>query len=86
MPVASLTPTPKPVPNGGGQQDNGNTPGSGGSQGNSVPSILLSFSSLLLALFAFTLYLMAAPKASFRNRLLSLILPVSFLRRFDQNH
>jgi hypothetical protein len=84
-PVASLTPTPKPVPN-GGQQNNSNTPGSGGSQGNSVPSILLSFGSLLLALFAFTLYLMGAPKASFRNRLLSLILPVSFLRRFDQNH
>jgi hypothetical protein len=82
----SLTPTPTPVPNGGGQQDNGNPPTSSGSQGSSVPSILLSVAALLLALLAFTLYLIPAAKASFRNRLLSLILPVSFLRRLDQNH
>jgi hypothetical protein len=82
----SLTSTPTPVPNGGGQQDNGNPPGSSGSQGSSVPSILLSVAALLLALLAFTLYLIPAAKASLRNRLLSLILPVSFLRRLDQNH
>jgi hypothetical protein len=80
-----LTPTPTPVPNGGGQQDNGNPPTNSGSQGSSVPSILLSVAALLLALLAFTLYLIPAAKASLRNRLLSLILPVSFLRRLDQN-
>jgi hypothetical protein len=37
-------------------------------------------------LLAFTLYLISPAKASLRNRLLSLILPVSFLRRLDQNH
>jgi len=36
-------------------------------------------------LLAFTLYLIPPPEASLRNRLLSLILPVSFLRRLDQN-
>jgi hypothetical protein len=82
----SLTSTPTPVPNSGGQQDNGNPPGSSGSQGSSIPSILLSVAALLLALLAFTLYLIPAEKASLRNRLLSLILPVSFLRRLDQNH
>jgi hypothetical protein len=81
----SLTPTATPVPN-GGQQDNGNPPSSSGSQGSSVPSILLSVAALLLALLAFTLYLIPAAKASLRSRLLSLILPVSFLRRLDQNH
>jgi hypothetical protein len=81
----SLTSTPTPVPNGGGQQDNGNPPSSSGSQGSSVPSILLSVVALLLALLAFTLYLISPVKASFRNRLLSLILPISFLRRLDQN-
>jgi hypothetical protein len=83
---SSLTPTPTPVPNGGGQQDNGNPPTSSDSQGSSVPSILLSVAALLLALLAFTLYLIPATKASFRNRLLSLILPISFLRRLNQNH
>jgi hypothetical protein len=82
----SLTPTATSVPNGGGQQQNGNPPPSSGSQGSSVPSILLSVAALLLALLAFTLYLISPAKASLRNRLLSLILPVSFLRRFDQNH
>jgi hypothetical protein len=85
-----LTPTATSVPNGGGQQDNGNPPSSSGSQGSSVPSILLSVAALLLALLAFTLYLIPATKTSFRNRLLSLILPVSFLRRLErrlnQNH
>ncbi len=80
----SLTSTPTPVPNGGGQQDNGNPPGSSGSQGSSVPSILLSVAALLLALLAFTLYLIPGAKASLRNRLLSLILPVSFLRRLNR--
>ena len=82
----SLTSTPTPGPNSGGQHDNGNPPGSSSSQGSSIPSILLSVAALLLALLAFTLYLIPAEKASFRNRLLSLILPVSFLRRLDQNH
>ena len=81
----SLTPTATSVPTSGGQQDNGNPPGNSGSQGSSVPSILLSVAALLLALLAFTLYLIPAAKASLRNRLLSLILPVSFLRRLDQN-
>ncbi len=83
---SSLTPTTTSVPNGGGQQDNDNPPGSSGSQGSSVLSILLSVAALLLALLAFTLYLISPVKASLRNRLLSLILPVSFLRRLDQNH
>jgi hypothetical protein len=82
----SLTPTATPVPNGGGLQDNGNPPTSSDSQGSSVPSILLSVAALLLALLAYTLYLIRTAKASFRNRLLSLILPVSFLRKLDQNH
>jgi hypothetical protein len=82
---SSLTSTPTPVPNGGGQHDNGNPPGRSGSQGSSVPSILLSVAALLLALLAFTLYLISPAKASLRNRLLSLFLPVSFLRRLDQN-
>ncbi len=82
----SLTPTATSVPNGGGQQHNGNPPPSSRSQGSSVPSILLSVAALLLALLAFTLYLIPPAKASLRNRLLSLILPVSFLRRLDQNH
>ena len=81
----SLTPTATSVPNGGGQQNNGNPPTSSSSQGSSVPSILLSIAALLLALLAFTLYLIPPPEASLRNRLLSLILPVSFLRRLDQN-
>jgi hypothetical protein len=85
-PSASPTPTATSVPNGGGQQKNGNPPTSSGSQGSSVPSILLSVAALLLALLAFTLYLISPAKASLRNRLLSLILPVSFLRRLDQNH
>jgi len=82
----SLTPTATSVPNGGGQQNNGNPPTGSGSQGSSVPSILLSVAALLLALLAFTLYLIPPANASLRNRLLSLILPVSFLRRLDQNH
>lgn len=82
----SLTPTATPVPNGGGLQDNGNPPTSSDSQGSSIPSILLSVAALLLALLAYTLYLIRTAKASFRNRLLSLILPVSFLRKLDQNH
>jgi hypothetical protein len=81
----SPTPTTTPVLSGGAQQNNGNPPGSSDGQGSSVPSILLSVAALLLALLAFTLYLIPATKASFRNRLLSLIVPVSFLRRFDQN-
>src|SRR6266568_4259700 len=84
-----VTPTPTPtatsVPNGGGQQNNGNPPTGSGSQGSSVPSILLSVAALLLALLAFTLYLISPAKASLRNRLLSLIVPVSFLRRLDQH-
>src|SRR6266571_6813009 len=82
----SLTPTATSIPNGGGQQNNGNPPSGSGSQGSSVPSILLSVAALLLALLAFTLYLIPPANASLRNRLLSLILPVSFLRRLDQNH
>jgi len=81
----SLTPTATSVPNGGGQQNNGNPPTGSGSQGSSVPSILLSVAALLLALLAFTLYLISPAKASLRNRLLSLIVPVSFLRRLDQH-
>src|SRR5713101_5882478 len=80
----SLTPTATSVPNGGGQQNNGNPPTSSSSQGISIPSILLSIAALLLALLAFTLYLIPPPEASLRTRLLSLILPVSFLRRLDQ--
>jgi hypothetical protein len=82
---SSLTPTAMSVPNGDGQHNNGNPPTSSGSQDSSVPSILLSVAALLLALLAFTLYLMPWAKASLRNRLLSLILPVWFLRRLDQN-
>ncbi len=82
---SSLTPTTTSVPNGGGQHNDGNPPGSLGSQGSSVPSILLSVAALLLALLAFTLYLISPAKASLRNRLLSLIVPVSFLRRLDQH-
>jgi hypothetical protein len=83
----TLTPTATSVPNGGGQQhNNGNPPPSSGSQGSSVPSILLSVAALLLALLAFTLYLIPPANASLRTRLLSLILPVSFLRRLDQHH
>jgi len=82
---SSLTPTATSGPNGGGQLTNGNPPDSSGSQGSSVPSILLSVAALLLALLAFTLYLISPAKASLRNRLLSLILPVSFLRRRDQH-
>jgi len=82
---SSLTPTTTSVPNGGGQHTNGNPPGSSGSQGSSVPSVFLSVAALLLALLAFTLYLISPAKASLRNRLLSLMLPVSFLRRLDQN-
>ena len=82
---SSLTPTTTSVPNGGGQHTNGNPPGSSGSQDSSVPSVLLSVAALLLALLAFTLYLISPPEASLRNRLLSLILPVSFLRRRDQH-
>jgi hypothetical protein len=82
---SSLTPTTTSVPNGGEQHYTSNPPGSSGSQGSSVPSILLSVAALLLALLAFTLYLISPAKASLRNRLLSLILPVSFLRRLDQN-
>ena len=81
----SLTPTATSGPNGGGQPTNGNPPTSSGSQGSSVPSILLSVAALLLALLAFTLYLISPATASPRNRLLSLILPVSFLRRRDQH-
>lgn len=84
----SLTPIATPVPNGGGPQNNGNPPNpptSSGSQGSSVPSILLSVAALLLTLLAFTLYVIPSSKASLRNRLLSLILPASFLRRFHQN-
>jgi hypothetical protein len=82
----SLTPTTTSVPNGGRQQNNDNPPTGSGSQGSSVPSILLSVAALLLALLAFTLYLIPSAKASLRHRLLSLMLPVSFLRRLDQNH
>ncbi|MFL5693142.1 MAG: hypothetical protein ACJ795_15195 [Ktedonobacteraceae bacterium] len=82
----SLTPTATSVPRGGGQQQNSNPPPSSGSQGSSVPSILLSVAALLLSLLAFTLYLIPPTNASLRNRLLSLILPVSFVRRLDQNH
>jgi hypothetical protein len=82
---SSLTPTTTSVPNGGGQHTNDNPPGSSSSQGSSVPSVFLSVAALLLALLAFTLYLIAPAKASLRNRLLSLMLPVSFLRRRDQN-
>lgn len=82
----SLTPTATSVPNGGVQQNNGNPPIGSSSQGSSVPSILLSVAALLLALLACTLYLIPSAKASLRHRLLSLILPVSFLRRLDQNH
>jgi hypothetical protein len=81
---SSLTPTSTSVPNGGGQHNNGNPPGSS-SQGSSVPSVLLSVAALLLALLAFTLYLISPAKASLRTRLLSLILPVSFLRKLDQH-
>jgi hypothetical protein len=84
-PSASPTPTTTSVPNGGGQHNNGNPPGSSSSQGSSVPSILLSVAALLLALLAFTLYLISPAKALLRNRLLSLILPVAFLRRLDQH-
>jgi hypothetical protein len=82
---SSLTPTTTSVPNGGEQHYTSNPPGSSGSQGSSVPSVLLSVAALLLALLAFTLYLISPAKASLRNRLLSLMLPVSFLRRLDQN-
>jgi len=82
----SPTPTATPVPVGGVQQNNGNPPTGSGSQGSSVPSILLSVAALLLALLACTLYLIPSAKASLRHRLLSLILPVSFLRRLDQKH
>ncbi|HEX6480451.1 MAG TPA: hypothetical protein VF043_16555 [Ktedonobacteraceae bacterium] len=82
---SSLTPTTTSVPGGGGQHTNGNPPGSSSSQGTSVPSILLSVAALLLALLAFTLYLISPAKASRRTRLLSLIVPVSFLRRLDQH-
>src|SRR5712692_1926286 len=82
--ASSLTPTAPSVLNGGGPPNNGNPPTSSGSQGSSVPSILLSVAALLLALLAFTLYLIPPTKASLRKRLLSLMLPVSFLRRFDQ--
>jgi hypothetical protein len=81
---SSLTPTATSVPNGGGPPNNGNPPTSSGSEGSSVPSILLSVAALLLALLAFTLYLLPPAKASLRKRLLSLMLPVSFLRRLDQ--
>jgi hypothetical protein len=81
-----LTPTTTSVPNGGGQHENGNPPGSSGSQGSAVLSLLLSVAALLLALLAFTLYLISPAKASLRTRLLSLMLPVSFLRRRDQHH
>jgi hypothetical protein len=84
--ATSLTPTATSVFSGGGQQNNGNPPTSSDTQGSSVPSILLSIAALLLALLAFTLYLIPRPNASLRNRLLSLILPISFLRRLDQNH
>jgi hypothetical protein len=83
---SSLTPTTTSIPNGGGQQENGKPPGSSGQQGSSVPSVLLSVAALLLALLAFTLYLISPAKASLRTRLLSLIVPVSFLRRLDQHH
>jgi hypothetical protein len=82
---SGLTPTATSVPNVGGQHNTGNPPISSGSQDSSVPSILLSVAALLLALLAFTLYLMPWAKASLRNRLLSFILPVWFLRRLDQN-
>jgi hypothetical protein len=78
------TATSVPGPKGGGPQQNGNPPTSSGSQGSSVPSILLSVAALLLALLAFTLYLIPPAKTSLRNRLLSLFLPASFLRRLDQ--
>ncbi len=82
--TTSLTPTATPVPNGGGQQNNGTPPTSSGPQGSPIPSIVLSVAALLFALLAFTLYLIPPPHASLRKRLLSLILPVSFIRRLDQ--
>jgi len=72
------------VTHGGVQRTNGKSPPSSGSQDSSVPSILLSVAALLLALCAFALYLMSPSKASLRTRLLSLMLPVWFLRRLDQ--
>ena len=78
--TTSLTPTATSVPS-GGQQNNGNPPTSSDTQGSSVPSILLSIAALLLALLAFTLYLIPRPNASLRNRLLSLILPALVLEK-----
>ena len=83
---SSLTPTATPVPASGGQQGTGTPPASGGSQGSSLPSILLSVTALLLALLACSLYLIPSSRHSLRKRLLSLIVPVWFLRRLDQNH
>jgi hypothetical protein len=68
------------------QQKNGNPPASNGLQVSSLSSILLSVAALLLALFAFSLYLIRSARYPLRRRLLSLILPVSFLRGLDQNH
>jgi hypothetical protein len=85
------TPTVTSVANSGssgGQNNNGNPPTSttgSGSPGSSAPSIILSVAALLLALLAFTLYLMAPVGTSLSSRLLALILPTSFLKRPGQN-
>jgi hypothetical protein len=79
------TPTTSSGVNGSGQPDNGNPPATGGSQGGSVLSILLSVTALALALLAFALYLMQPAKISLRTHLLMLILPAWLLRRLDEN-
>ena len=79
------TPTATSALNGNGQRNDGNPPATGGSQDSSALSILLSVAALALALLAFALYLMQPARTSLRTRLLSLILPIRFLRKLDQN-
>lgn len=78
------TPTPGSVLNGSGQPNDSNPPATGSSQNSSAISILLSVVALAFALLAFALYLMQPARTSTRIRLLSLILPVWLLRKFDQ--
>jgi hypothetical protein len=47
-------------------------------------SILFTFAGLLLGTLAFLLYLIPPAHTSLRTRLLSLIMPVSIARRFEQ--
>ena len=79
-----LTPTATSIPNSGTRRLDGNPPPGSGPRDSSTPSILLNAVALLLALLACALYLISA-KASPHKRLLSLILPVSLLRRLGQN-